>query len=255
MGEQHMKNLGLLVLRLTVGTLLAGHGAQKLFGWFEGPGWRNTAGWAESINLRPGEVWGTMAGVSEFAGGTLTALGLLEPIGPVAAISAMSMATAKVHWGKPIWANKGGAEMAVTNMAAATAILLAGHGTLSLDEVLGTRLPRWIAVPGLAFAAGAVYAGVTGELPLPKAWQVRLKQQLALWQRQARGRLESTRTALEGSIPSATPSAATTSPAPFTARGASRASAMRSAATSAAAVDSSTRELQESDRSSDGDTP
>jgi putative oxidoreductase len=31
-------DFALLILRLTVGLLLAGHGAQKLFGWFGGHG-------------------------------------------------------------------------------------------------------------------------------------------------------------------------------------------------------------------------
>ena len=33
-----MKDLGVLFVRLVVGVLLAGHGSQKLFGWFKGPG-------------------------------------------------------------------------------------------------------------------------------------------------------------------------------------------------------------------------
>ncbi len=43
-----MRDLGLLILRLTLGGLLAGHGAQKLFGMFEGHGIEGTGGFFES---------------------------------------------------------------------------------------------------------------------------------------------------------------------------------------------------------------
>ncbi len=154
-----MEDIALLALRATLGALFAGHGAQKLFGWFGGHGLRGTAGWVESMNLRPGRFWALAAGIAEFGGGALTLLGLLNPLGPLGVIGAMSMATAKVHWGKPIWAGSGGAELPVTNMALATALLLIGPGNFSLDNALGIRLPRWIAVPGLAVIAASVAYG------------------------------------------------------------------------------------------------
>ena len=49
-------NLGLLVLRVVVGLLLAGHGAQKLFGWYGGHGLRGTAAFFDQIGLRPGRI-------------------------------------------------------------------------------------------------------------------------------------------------------------------------------------------------------
>lgn len=39
-----MVDVALLVLRATTGSLLAGHGAQKLFGWFGGHGLKGTSG-------------------------------------------------------------------------------------------------------------------------------------------------------------------------------------------------------------------
>ena len=69
-----MTNLALLVLRLVVGTLLAGHGAQKLFGWFGGPGLKGTHSFMEKLGFRPGHVWGTMAALGEFCGDTLAEL-------------------------------------------------------------------------------------------------------------------------------------------------------------------------------------
>src|SRR5712692_11226946 len=137
-----MSDIGLLTLRLVVGGLLAGHGSQKLFGWFKGPGLKGTAALLESMGLQPGTPWAMAASASEFGGGVLTALGLLHPLGPFGTMGAMIMATVKAHWGKPIWASKGGAELPVINMATALALTLIGPGRFSLDHVLGIRLPR-----------------------------------------------------------------------------------------------------------------
>jgi putative oxidoreductase len=155
-----LKDAGRLLLRATAGGLLAGHGAQKLFGWFKGPGCRGTAGWLESVGLRPGRVWGTLAGLSELGGGTLTALGLLHPVGELGILASMGMATAKIHAGKPIWVTSGGAELPVTNMAVATSLILTGPGRFSLDEALGVELPRWVALPGIAAVAAGIAYGV-----------------------------------------------------------------------------------------------
>lgn len=154
------QDMGELVLRATTGGLLAGHGAQKLFGWFEGHGFQGTKGWLESMGFKPGHIWAALAGASEFGGGALTALGLLHPIGPIATTGAMLMATTKVHGGKPIWVSSGGAELPVTNIAIALALAMAGPGRFSLDSLLGIRLPRWIALPGLAIVAASVLAGL-----------------------------------------------------------------------------------------------
>ena len=49
-----MGNLAALILRLAVGGLMAGHGAQKLFGSFNGPGIEGTSGFMEMRGLKPG---------------------------------------------------------------------------------------------------------------------------------------------------------------------------------------------------------
>ena len=69
-------DVGLLILRVVVGLLLLGHGAQKLFGWFGGFGLQGTAGWFASMGLRPAPFWTFMAGIAEFGGGMLLALGI-----------------------------------------------------------------------------------------------------------------------------------------------------------------------------------
>jgi putative oxidoreductase len=155
-----LSNISLLLLRLIAGGLLAGHGAQKLFGWFGGFGLKGTAGWLESLGLKPGNVWAMGASASEFGGGTLTALGLLHPIGPIGTLAAMSMAIAKAHWGKPIWAAQGGAELPVMNSAVALALILNGPGPYSLDRVFGIRVPRTLVGLVLIVEAVLTIAGI-----------------------------------------------------------------------------------------------
>ena len=156
-----MSNLAALILRVALGGLMAGHGAQKLFGSFGGPGMEGTSGFMEMLGLKPGKPWAAMAGLSEFGGGVLTLLGLLNPVGPIGVIGSMAMATTKAHWGKPIWVTEGGAELPVTNIAAATALIVGGPGKYSLDRALGLRLPGWLAPLGLVVVIlTVVYAGV-----------------------------------------------------------------------------------------------
>lgn len=161
-------DFALLMLRGTLGTLMAGHGAQKLFGWFGGPGLKGTSGWVGSMGLRPARYWGLAAGASEFGGGVLTLLGFLGPLGPVGVVGSMSMATATVHWGKPIWVTSGGAELPVMDSAIAAALMTAGPGKYSLDRLLGIRVPPWVALVGLAGTAATVAIAISSRSTAPQ---------------------------------------------------------------------------------------
>jgi putative oxidoreductase len=121
-----------------------------------------------ALKVRPPERWAFVAGASELFGGTLTAVGLLNPLGPFLAIGAMATAALTAHKGKPIWSTKGGAELPVTNMAALLALTLAGPGAISLDAIFGTRVPWWFSFLALAgVGAGVALATKPAPLALP----------------------------------------------------------------------------------------
>jgi putative oxidoreductase len=159
-----MTSLLLLALRAVVGGLLAGHGAQKLFGWFGGNGLEGTAGWLRSMRLEPSRRWALIAGVSEFGGGLLTVLGLLNPLGPIAATAAMLTAWLKVHLGKPIWNSAGGAELPLVNLTVLSVIALRGPGRLSLDGLFRIRVPRGLGLIALVSAVVGVVVASRAEL-------------------------------------------------------------------------------------------
>jgi putative oxidoreductase len=52
---------GLLAVRIVVGLLMAGHGSQKLFGWFGGHGIAGTGMFFESLGFRPGRFFAPLA--------------------------------------------------------------------------------------------------------------------------------------------------------------------------------------------------
>lgn len=129
---------GLLIVRLIIGGALAAHGAQKLFGWFRGPGPQGTAAMMESLGWRPGSVFAILAGGGEFGGGVLTALGFLNPIGPALIIIVMLNAIGSVHIRNGFFAADNGIELPLMNIAGALAIAFAGVGAYSLDAAFGT---------------------------------------------------------------------------------------------------------------------
>jgi putative oxidoreductase len=132
----------LLILRLVVGVYVAAHGAQKLFGWFEGHGFVATQGMIGSmLGYRPAWLWTLAVGMAEFAGGLLFALGLLSPIGAIGVAATMLSATMVPHWSKGPFGTKGGYEQTLTNLAVAVSVGLAGPGAYSLDQMLGISVP------------------------------------------------------------------------------------------------------------------
>ena len=156
-----MTDTGILIVRLVVGLYIAAHGAQKLFGWFGGPGLDATIGaFGSGLGFRPAPLWATTLAAAEVVGGLLMAIGLLGPLGPLAVAGSMLGAAIFGHWSKGPWGAKGGYELAATNLAVALAVALLGVGSVSLDALLGLRVPQLASeVFGVLVALSVVAAG------------------------------------------------------------------------------------------------
>ncbi|WP_055535076.1 DoxX family membrane protein [Streptomyces graminilatus] len=155
------RDLGLLLLRLGTGGVLAAHGAQKLFGWFGGHGLEGTGAFMESVGYEPGKASATASGLAETGGGALLALGLATPAAGAAAAGAMAGAAA-VHAPNGFFNSEGGYEYAATLGLAAAGLAMTGPGRLSLDHALGHVLDRGWMVPAALAGAAAVTAVVVG---------------------------------------------------------------------------------------------
>lgn len=128
-----------LILRVPVGLILAAHGAQKLFGWFDGNGLAGTAGWMSSIGIEPGYLMAILAGSAEFFGGLALVLGLLTRPAALAAAFTMLVAIFSVHISNGLFASNDGYEYALTLLAVTVSLAIQGGGHLSLDNMLAKK--------------------------------------------------------------------------------------------------------------------
>lgn len=154
-------NAALLVLRVIVGGLFAGHGCQKLFGRFGGHGVKGNASFFETIGLSPGLPLVLVAGMAELVGGVLLAAGLFVPVAALLLVGVMTTAVAAVHSRNGLWVTNGGVEYPLVMAAVAFAVAALGPGSISLDHAFGIR---WF---GLEWAAAAALAGGLGGLGAP----------------------------------------------------------------------------------------
>jgi putative oxidoreductase len=152
---------GLLLLRLAVGSIMAAHGAQKLFGWWGGPGMQGTAGMCSNLAYRAPFLMACGLALSEFGGGLALATGFLTPLGALAVTVVMINAVYLIHWPKGFFTANGGYEFNLLIASAAIALAATSPGRFAIDRAIGwddNISGLWW---GLGVLAAAVVVGFT----------------------------------------------------------------------------------------------
>jgi len=143
-------NLALVLLRVTLGGMIVAHGMNKIFGGGKIAG---TAGWFDSIGMRPGLPNAWAAALTEIGSGLLLIAGFLTPLACAGLTALMVVAIITVHRKNGFFVFNSGQGIEYNLVIAVAAIALGGLGAgqWSLDHV--TKI--WSVTPatGLAIAA------------------------------------------------------------------------------------------------------
>jgi putative oxidoreductase len=147
---------GMLLIRVVVGLTLAAHGYQKIF---KGGRIKGTAGWFDSMGMKPnGIIHAWTAALTEIGSGLLFAVGLLTPLAAAGFVGLMVVAAWTSHRDKGFFIVKGGWEYNLVLAVVPVGIALIGPGEYSLDDALDLSFDPWVAF-GLSAVLGIV-AGV-----------------------------------------------------------------------------------------------
>jgi putative oxidoreductase len=149
-------NLAMVIVRVAVGLTLAAHGINKLKGGLGG-----TAGWFDSIGMRPGKLHAWLAAGGEIAAGLFLAAGLLTSFAALGFVGLMIVAGVTVHFKNGFFIIKEGWEYVFVLAIVAITVAMLGPGEWSLDDAIGIAddLDGFV---GLAISAGggALAAGL-----------------------------------------------------------------------------------------------
>jgi putative oxidoreductase len=162
-------NFALLLLRLVVGPVFAFHGFAKIF---RGGRLDGTAGWFESLGMRPGHVHARLAAGGELATGTCLALGLFTSFAGMGLVGLMAVAFWTVHKGNGLLITKEGWEYNLVLATIGVTVATIGAGQWSLDNVFGIDLngPAGFLISlvgGLALATGVLATTYHPTVPEP----------------------------------------------------------------------------------------
>lgn len=128
-------DLGLFLIRAMAGLLMAGHGAQKLFGWWGGSSMDKWAADLDKQGIRPGWLWAYVSVGAQFVGGLMLAAGFLTPLATVSLIGPMVVVIVQ-KWPKGFFNVRSGYEFMLTILVIGVALAFTGPGAISVDALI-----------------------------------------------------------------------------------------------------------------------
>ncbi|HEX6475519.1 MAG TPA: DoxX family protein [Candidatus Limnocylindria bacterium] len=151
-----MEDLGIAIIRIVVGLTFAAHGAQKAFGWWDGPGYEGWSGAIHKMGWRPVAFWAPISIAAELLGGLSLALGLLMPLAIAALVAQSITIIRRAHWASGFWNKNNGYEYPLVLLAAVLGLYFTGPGVLSFDAFLPVGLLYSSQVSAALLGAGIV---------------------------------------------------------------------------------------------------
>jgi putative oxidoreductase len=139
-------NPATLILRLVLGIVFFAHGAQKLLGWYGGPGFSGTMGMFTGYLHIPAPL-AFLAIAAEFFGGLGLIVGFLTRIAAFGISVNMLVAIATIHHSFGFFMNwtgsqKGeGFEYHLLVLAITTYLIIRGAGAFSVDRAIAPASP------------------------------------------------------------------------------------------------------------------
>lgn len=141
-GKRGTQDLGLLLLRVVIGTIFIAHGLQKAFGWWGGGGIDGFKGALSDAGYQNAGLLTYLGAGGQLIVGILLVLGLFTPVAAAGALAylvntLMAIVTAQRHDGYIAVFGAGGIEYLLVMIVAVVAIILVGPGRYGFDAGRG----------------------------------------------------------------------------------------------------------------------
>ncbi|MGB2601827.1 MAG: DoxX family protein [Candidatus Omnitrophota bacterium] len=135
MKNENLFNLSMLILRIVLGAIFVAHGAQKLFGTFDGIGLEGTSKMVEGLGFGNAYSIALIWACIEFIGGIFLILGILARGSAFAIALTMLIRLWKINIMYGFFIQNGGIEYGLLIIGACIPLILMGGGSWSVWDI------------------------------------------------------------------------------------------------------------------------